>query len=103
MSKFIPAISAGVEYSFFKSLSLGINYKQLFAGKIGGLKGTVSDPGGIWQGSGEYRMVMVSNPPYGDYWTGKPASTLLLSSEKDFAYNFSGSQINFVVKFYFCN
>lgn len=102
-SKFVPAVSAGVEYSFFRNLSLGINYKQLFAGKIGGLKGNVSDPGGIWQGSGKYRMVMVNDPPYGDYWTGKPASMPLLSNEKDFAFDFSGSQVNFVVKFYFGN
>lgn len=101
--KFVPNVAMGLEYALSKTISFGFGGKYRFMGKVKGLQGDVVDPAGIWNGSGRYTLIMVSDPPYGEYFTGKRASCAGLPNEREFGYDFSGWQMNFDVKFYFGN
>lgn len=86
--------AAGGEYFISPKISLGLNLKYLFGGKVRDLRGTVD---GV-----KSRLIMVKDPSNGlEYMDNKPVSQGLGANERLFEYDYSGPRLNAFVKYYF--
>ncbi len=86
--------AAGGEYFIGPKISLGLNVKYLFGGKVRDLRGTVD---GV-----KSRLVMVKDPANGlEYLGTAPVSQGLAANERLFEYDYSGPRVNAFIKYYF--
>lgn len=86
--------SAGGEYFISSDISLGVNLKYLFGGKVRDLRGTVD---GV-----KSRLIMVKDPANGlEHLDTAPVTQGLAANERLFEYDYSGPRINISLKYYF--
>ena len=94
-NKIVPHVSLGGEYFVKENFSLGLNLKYLFSGKVDDFRGDFT---GV---SGEQKLIMAYDPPYGRYLDMVPSSQALSSGDKLFGYDMSGLRINLAANYYF--
>ena len=92
-NKIIPHLQAGGELFLSKRISLSFGVKYLFSGVLDKLTGKVEGD--------KSRMIMISNPSYGEAFSYKSTSSPLASDERPFKYDLSGLRVNFGLRTYF--
>lgn len=96
--KLAPHIVGGLDFFLTRTIALGLNVKYLFAAVVDDFRSNITGTG---VPSGEYRMIMISDPPYGEAAGFKLVSSGLAAGERLAKADFGGARINLAIRFFF--